>query len=322
MTLREIFLDRYAPLHDLTDRTIVLYTHTLDRFAEFLGHEPQLDDLDDLVVSKFLRWLAKRPGRHGKLPSQNTILKHRTQLSALWSYIAKKRMLNADGKMVEFPALARMRAVERLPRAYSHSDIEKIVRRARRRYGRVGGLPAPWWWMTIVMCAYVTAERLGALLALRWGEVDLNRRQITFLGSNRKGKTRDIQRAITPQLAEMLRTYRRGDDDLVWPWNRQIGSIWTSLKMLCKQADVQYRGFHGFRKASASYFEAAGGSATQLLDHDRPSTTKRSYLDPDIVKGGPTAADLLPPLNLNEDGSESDEPPQADNGGMPENPAA
>lgn len=297
MTLREIFLDRYAPLHNLTDRTIELYTHSLDRFAEFLEHEPQLDDLDDLVVSRFLRWLAKTP-RRGRLPSANTTLKHRTQLSALWSFCAKKRMLTASGKMVEFPALARMRAVERLPKAYQHSDIEKIVRRARQRYGRVGGLPAPWWWMTIVMTAYVTAERLGALLALRWGEVDLDRRQIVFRGSTRKGRTRDIQRAITPQLAEMLRRYKKGDNDLVWPWDRRPGTIWTSLKLLCGQAGVTYRGFHGFRKASASYFEAAGGSATQLLDHDRPSTTKRSYLDPDIVKGGPTAADLLPPLDL------------------------
>jgi integrase len=180
--------------------------------------------------------------------------------------------------------------------------------------------------MTIVMTAYVTAERLGALLALRWGEVDLDRQQITFLGSTRKGHTRDIQRAITPQLAAMLKRYKRGDNDLVWPWDRQPGTIWVSLKLLCSQADVTYRGFHGFRKASASYFEAAGGSATALLDHDRPATTKRSYLDPDIVKGGPTAADLLPPLNLNDGGSEqgtrSDDPPQADGDSMPENPAA
>jgi integrase len=101
-------------------------------------------------------------------------------------------------------------------------------------------------------------------------------------------------------LAEMLSRYKKGDNDLVWPWDRRPGTIWTSLKLLCGQAGVTYRGFHGFRKASASYFEAAGGSATALLDHDRPSTTKRSYLDPDIVKGGPTAADLLPPLDLTE----------------------
>lgn len=309
MTLREIFLERYAPLHDLSDRTIILYGQTLSRFDEFLKHPAELADLDDLVVSRFLRWLAKRPDPRGKLPSTNTTLKHRTQLSALWSFCAKKRMTAADGKMVEFPALARMRAVERIPRAYSHSDVEKIVRRAKRRYGSVGGLPAPWWWMTICMTAWTTAERLGALMALRWGEVDLDRRMITFLGANRKGHTRDIQRAITPQLAEMLRVHRRGDNDLVWPWDRQIGSIWTSLQNLCKQAGVQYRGFHGFRKASASYFEAAGGSATQLLDHDRPATTKRSYLDPDIVRGGPSAADLLPPLDLS-DKEDEQKPPE------------
>lgn len=306
MTLREIFRDRYAPLHDLSDRTIELYGHTLDRFGEFLGHEPELADLDDLVVSKFLRWRAKTPRKWGKMPSQNSVLKDRTQLSALWTFCAKKRLQDSTGRVVEFPALARMRAVERIPRAYTHSDVEKVVRRAKRRQGRVAGLPAPWWWMTILMTAWVTAERLGALLALRWSEVDLDRRQITFLGANRKGHTRDIQRAITPQLAEMLRACRRGDNDLVWPWDRNASSIWCSLKLLCRQSGVTYRGFHGFRKASASYFEAAGGSATQLLDHDRPATTKRSYLDPDIVGGGPSAADLLPPLDL--DGPEPEAP--------------
>jgi hypothetical protein len=38
-----------------------------------------------------------------------------------------------------------------------------------------------------------------------------------------------------------------------------------------------------------------------LADHDRPSTTRKSYFDPNIVNDGPRAPDLLPPLDLGEE---------------------
>ena len=58
MTLRELFHDRIAPLKDLSQRSVVMYDSSLDRFRDFLGHEPDIGDLDDLVLSKFLRWRA------------------------------------------------------------------------------------------------------------------------------------------------------------------------------------------------------------------------------------------------------------------------
>lgn len=38
MLISALLIDRYAPLHDLCDKTIRLYAMTLDRFGEFLGH--------------------------------------------------------------------------------------------------------------------------------------------------------------------------------------------------------------------------------------------------------------------------------------------
>jgi integrase len=139
------------------------------------------------------------------------------------------------------------------------------------------------------------------MLALRWEQIDLEGGEITFLGATRKGKTRDIVRGINRQAADMLAAGRRRPEDLVWPWDRKPTSIWGSLKVLCNRAGVTYRGFHGFRKASLSYFHAAGGDATRLADHDRPSTTRKSYFDPNIVRDGPSAPDLLPPLDLGEE---------------------
>ena len=62
-TIRTLLIERIAPLKDLSQRTVDLYCDTLDRWAEYLEHDPQLDDLDDLGVAKFLRWRAEHHRR-------------------------------------------------------------------------------------------------------------------------------------------------------------------------------------------------------------------------------------------------------------------
>jgi len=314
MTLRELLLDRYAPLHMLSDRTVALYRYTLDRFREYLATtgredpEPTLDDLDDIVVSRFLRWREITPHK-GKICARNSVLKDRTQLVAMWTYASKKKLCGSRGP-VEWPALPPYRGIERIPRAYTCDDVAKLIRTAKLRHdkcfkGAIDGLPNAWWWSTRIYVSWLTAERLGAMSALRWGQVDLDRCEILFLGATRKGKTRDIVRGINRQCADMLAQHRRRPEDLVWPWDRLPTSIWTSLRQLCQRAGVTYRGFHGFRKASISYYHAAGGDGTRLADHDRQSTTRKSYFDPNIVQDGPRAPDLLPPLDLGDE-----EPPE------------
>ena len=309
MTLYEI-LDRYAVLNNLSDRTIELYTCTLDRFRDFLRIEsgdvakvPTAADLDDMVVSKFLRWRAKTPHR-GRIPKPSSVLKDRTQLVALWNFAARKKLA------AEFPALARMRVPQRIPRAYTAEDVAKLIVTARRRPRYVGGQPAAWWWPTLIYTAYCTAERISALLSVRWSEVDLDNCRIVFLADTRKGHTRDIVREITSDLAKMLRTRKGQPDDLVWHWDRMSrDSIWTSLKMLCNKAGVTYRGFHGLRRAAASYTALRHGkaAATALLDHSNPRLADL-YVDPAICPPERTSVESLPTLDL------TDKPP--------ENPAA
>jgi integrase len=292
-TIRSLLNERYAPLHDLSERTVRLYGYTLDRFRDFLGREPLVSDLEDLTLARFLRWRAATPHR-GRLASTNSVIKDRTQLLALANHAAKKRM-------VEFVTLSKARPVERTPRGYTSADVAAMIREARTRRGRTGGVPSGWWWPTLIYCGWCTAGRLGEMLALRWSSVDLEARTVLYRAETRKGHTRDVVRSLTPQLAAWLAQQRRQPGDRVWEWDREPTSIWTSLRLLCRRAGVTYRGFHGLRKASASYYEAAGGSATQLLDHDRPSTTRKSYLDPSIVRGGPSAAELLPHLDLDDE---------------------
>jgi integrase len=296
MTMREL-LERYALLRGLKGKTVRLYEMLIDRFGVFLGHEPTVKDLDDLVVSRYLRWRAETAGWRGRRPSPASVRKDRVMLAAIWTYAARKRIA------AEFPELPKVKVPTRLPtgRAYTSADVAALIRRARHRIGSTGGVPSAWWWPTILYTIYCTGERLEATMSLRWADVDLERCRVVFRGENRKGSTRDIERQITPELATMLAIHRRADSELVWPSDRRSRFQWTSLKLLCKSAGVQYRGFHGLRRTAASYAALAGGTAaaTQLLDHSDPKLQER-YVDPLICPTDSDSTRALPTLDLTE----------------------
>lgn len=295
MTMREV-LERYAVLQNLSDRTVVLYGHTLDRFRDHLGHEPTIDDLDDLVVAGFLRWRAVTPHKRPKV-SAASVAKDKSQLTALANWAAKKRLKKSNGEPVEFLSLPRTKKIRHAPQAYTAAEVAALIRRARLRLGTVGGQPAGWWWSTLIYAAWQTAERIGALLAIRWADVDLDGRTLLFRAETRKGRSSDLQRGITADLAEQLRPNRKDDRELVWHWDRDHTSLWPSLRILCRQAGVRGTGFHRLRKASASYVALGGGDATEHLGHASPDITRQHYLDPRIT-AAQRAVDFLPPLDL------------------------
>lgn len=300
MTLMELLNDRYAILHNLKPRTVVMFSSTLKRFAEHLSRDPLLDDLDDITVTKFLRWRqVTKCGR--KMPSPATVRKDQAHLVSLWNHAARKRHRRSDGTPVEFPDLPRnlVRVPSKPPRGYTVAEVSTLIREGRHRRGAVGGVPAPWLWMTLLMAAWYTGERIGGLLRLRWSEVDLEGGLLTFLGENRKGGLQTIQRTIPPDMVRVLRMQVRGPRELVWPWleHRHENGIYTALHRMCLKVGVVPRGFHAIRKASGSYVKAGGGDATDHLGHANPRTTQQHYLDPDIT-GRQSALDYLPPLDL------------------------
>jgi integrase len=293
MTLEELF-ERYADLRNLNPKTVLLYRMLLDRLRAFLEREPTVADLDDLVISRYLRWRATQSWG-GKVVRPASVQKDKVMLAAVWNLAARKRWAK------DFPELPRIKVAKSIPvgRAYTAADVALLIRRAKIRKGRTGGKPSCWWWATLIYMAYCTGERATALLSLKWGELDLERRRVLFRGETRKGQTHDIERDFTEQLAHMLLAHRGQPDELVWAWDRARGSLWTSLKLLCRLSGVRYRGFHGLRRTRASYAALAGGTAaaTQVLDHSDPKLQER-YVDPTICPTEQSSVDCLPPLDL------------------------
>jgi integrase len=295
MTLSELF-ERYADLRNLDEKTMRLYGSLLVRLRAFLGREPTVTDLDDLTISRYLRARASDLYR-GKPVRPASVQKDKAMIAAVWNLAARKRWV------AEFPELPRIKVSKSIPtgRAYTADDVATLIRRARHRKGTTGGVPSAWWWSTLIYMAYCTGERATALMSLRWGELDTKRRRVIFLGSTRKGSTRDIERDFTADLAEILEARRGEPGDLVWPWDRCKGSLWTSLKLLCRLAGVRYRGFHGLRRTRASYAALAGGkaAATQVLDHSNPQL-QELYVDPTICPTEESGVDVMPALDLDD----------------------
>lgn len=290
MLLREL-LERYALLMGLSDRSVLLYGHTIKKFEEFLKRPAEVADLEDVKVAQFLKWRATNR-RAGRPISVHSVIKDRSQLLAIWNWACRKKLHPG-----EWPGLPRQKKIRKTPTAYTLEDMTKLIKAARRRRGRMGDKPSAWWWSTVLQALWQTGERCGALLAVRWEDFDSRGCRITFRAETRKGGLSDAVRAITPELAAEIDEYRREPQALVWQRKGHLLSIYPSLQILCRIAGVTPRGFHGIRRASASYVAAAGGDATAHLGHADPAMTRGHYLDPRITETR-KGLDFLPTLDL------------------------
>lgn len=311
MTLREIFLDKIAPHKDLSDRTSAMYEATLDRFRDFLGREATVDDLDDFVAARFIRWRRTHQHSKYKLISPASLAKDSAHLRSLWTWLAKKRWKRSDGELLEFPDYARPKVPKPVPKAYKAEELAQLVAMGKRRKGLISGKPAAWYWPSKIMAMFQTGERIGAILQLRWSEVDLERCTLTFLAATRKGHRETITRPITKDLAAMLATQKGPPEARVWPWldDREALSAYNSLRVLCRIAGVPYKPFHAIRKSTASYLKRAGISAKKQLGHSSEEMAENHYYDEDIT-GRESNLDYLPPLDLGDRRRDDEKPPE------------
>ena len=290
-TLRSILDDDYSPLRGLKPKALLQFRLSLQRFREHLGHEPTVADLTGVAVQRFLS------ARKSKV-SAATALKDRTHLAALWNHLFRLRRVDVAPAAVLPP----LRAPRRVPRAYRDHEVAAILRAALATHGGVDGRPAAIWHASLIRSAFETAERVGALLLVEWRDVDLHERSILLRAENRKGAHQDLLRPVSQETCRWLSELRRdaGDRRLVWRWDRTPTHLWNHYRAICKRAGVQPRGYHGLRRAAASYIAAAGGlgEAAAALGHASPSTTQAHYVDQTIAKPTRSHLEMLPHLDI------------------------
>lgn len=281
MIISDVLRDLYAPLTGVSERTITLYTYTLRAWGELLGRPPELRDFEELAVARFLAHRVRT-----KAPA--TAAKDRAQLRALWAWCARRGLVST------WPSTPRIIVPERVPEAWLTEEMQRLMESASREQGAICGFLAADVWRATLLLAYDTGERIGSIIELKCA--DVRGCNVIFRAEGRKGRRRDIMREISVECADALMAVRRGPDDTAIPWDRCYTSRWDILKRILKRAGLpadRRCKFHRIRKTTASYYEAAGGSAQRLLDHSSPAVT-RKYLDPRIVTPGAPAPSVLP----------------------------
>lgn len=280
MLLHDLLMREYSPLRGLSARTERLYAFTLAAWEGILGHQPTLDDLNEVAVARFLAVRSREV-------SPATVAKDRAQLVALWNFAAKRGLVD------RWPEVRRVTVPERVPEAWTTEQFRRLLAAATLEQTTLAGVPARRWWRALLLLAYDTGERIAALRALRWA--DVREDDVIFRAETRKGGRRDIARPFGDSTGLALDAIREPRRDLVFPWDRHPSYLWGRLGIILKRAGLpndRRCKFHRIRRTTASFYAAAGGDATRLLDHSSPAVTRR-YLDPRIV-GGLSAPSVLP----------------------------
>lgn len=294
--LRKIFREQYYPrkLRAKSWNGVRLHENTLNNFAKFLGREPLLGDLDDDLVSSFMGWMTSR----GRSPA--TVNNNRNRLLALWSFAARKQLVKA------WPDVEPEPEPKRIPRGWQRHELERLFSALLAVRGKVCGAPASNWWLALHYVIWDSGERIGAVLALRWEWIDFGALILNVPAEVRKGKREDRRYPLNPGTAELLRSIRSPERELVFPWRGTLTTLYSAYDKILAGAGLptgrQFK-FHCLRKSVASHGKAAGLDPVGLMGHADARVTAK-YLDPAIVGQPPTASTLFRPTSPNGGGKE------------------
>lgn len=275
-SLRAFYTDVYRPLRlrGKNSSTTWQYVLQIDHFGRFLGHEPTFSDLSDDSVSAFLGWLVEN-GR-----AAETANKARSHILALWRLAARK------GMVATYPDVPPERAPRRIPRAWTRDELVTLFAAIDATRGTIAGIPSCLWWHALHQVLWWTGERIGAVMQLEWKHLDEHTCWLTVPAEIRKRKTGDRIFQLPTEAVERILRIRVDPNGRMFPWPYAGNYLWGRYKGLLRKAGLttdRKSMFHKMRRSTASYFEAAGGNATNLLDHSQRSVTLL-YLDPTIVR--------------------------------------
>lgn len=150
-----------------------------------------------------------------------------------------------------------------------------------------------------VLIALYTGARKGAILSLRWPQIDLNAERINF---NEAGRTRTSKgRAHLPipkRLLTFLRLAKRRGSDLGYVIHRdgaKLGSMKRAFNAACRDAGLDDVTPHTLRHTCGTWLAQAGVPLDKIggwLGHsDARTTALYAHHHPDFMEEARNAAD-------------------------------
>lgn len=279
--LRDYFDRIYWPKKlGKSPRTAALYRMTFDRFGEFLGKKPKLENLNDDEICGFLQHRLANGRAH------HTVDKERDKLRAIGESAARKRHIP------EFLELPQITPEEKLPTCWRKEQVAKLLETCATSTGTIGGAPASDWWLAFHYVCLLTGERTEAMLSLTWEMLDGD--VLSVPAKYRKGRKKAKRYKLPPIALEAVEKLRGKTSGGIFAkaWG-SVCSFYLHYGKLLRRAGLpDGRDFKPqcLRRTFASFLEAGGGDATAALGHSSRSVTLESYLDTGITDAGKEAS--------------------------------
>lgn len=292
LSVRQFYDDYYKPLRlrSRSDNTRRLYEYSIRNFGTFLHRDATLADFNDDTVGRLMYWMTEK-GR-----SPYTVNKERSQLLAIWRFACRK------GYLSEWPDVDPENAPERIPRAWTSEQLDRLFQACLATPGAFSGVPCGLWWYALHLLAWDTGERIKPLRCARWEWLDLDGRLFRVPAEYRKGRRADRCYQLHPETVEALgrilacqRTkFGVTTPAEVFPFPYSLTYLYNLYATLLKRAGLpagrEFK-FHCLRRSVASHGKAAGLDPQELMGH-RDSKTTAKYLDPTVC-GGKSASEVL-----------------------------
>lgn len=272
MTLEELlfaYLSANAAIRSIATGRLLGFT--VKHFGEFLNRTALVGDLTDTNLVSFMRY-RRQLGR-----AETTVENEGVKLLALWRWAAIRSMVAPPSVRIE-------RRRPDAPHALIKPQIRALFKAARRAMGMIGGKPRCVYFPALLGIVWDTGERISAVRALRRIDIDLRMRCVTF--RVRKGHGRTLTKPISRSTARALKHWLAIHDADEPFAIVGLTSVYYHLDRILVAAGIPPESrnkFHALRRSHASYLHAAGGDATESLDHSDARVTRMYYLDPRII---------------------------------------
>jgi integrase len=315
--LTDLFSEYVAENSDIrSKRTRALYLIALQHFSNSLRRPATIADLNEKAMKAFLIF------REGEDVADSTYSNEAIKIMAVWRWAASRHYCEA-------PRIRITRQPPPTPKAMLQDQIRALFAAAAEYKRTVGGVPGSLLFPAILGVIWESAERIGAVHALKRSDIDIARREVTF--RKRKGRGRvlrkSISKATASALSALLADLSLRDAAAIATLRQTLGreptrdeiaeaganqsetpfapvavpTLYHHLDAITVAAGLPVekgQKFHALRKSHASYLVAAGGDARASLDHSSFEITNAHYIDPTVANKRQPVDLLFSPFSL------------------------
>lgn len=189
-----------------------------------------------------------------------------------------------SGLIAKLPHWKKLREPTRCPRAFTQEEFLRLLTAAKVESGTIGGIPACFWWESLLRSNWFSGARIGALLAVPICDVLLNQGGFYVRAEAQKQNADQFFR-VDLQTVDSWRRIWSPDRLLMWETDCCRHTLYRRFHRIIKRAGCDgptRKRFHRIRCSTASYLKRNGGNPTEQLGHSTPTVT-RAYYDPRIT---------------------------------------